>query len=241
MVKAAQLAFEEAGYLVAGKKIEIIVEDDASKAEVAIDKARKLVEQDKVALIIGPTSGGNQMAVSSYMAKVGVINIHTNPSPVGVFMQKHPWTIQAGGAEPQLPTSMGRYAYEQLGYKKVTIITADWAPGHGFLDAFMKTFKKLGGEVVQEQYPAYGSADFGSYLAAMKDADACVSWFEGAMATNFLSQYEEFGLGKKMPLIGAFHGTFIAPTAVKNLPAKAAESMIGEWLLLPIPQCLISG
>jgi branched-chain amino acid transport system substrate-binding protein len=233
MVKGAQLAFEEANYQVAGKKIELIVEDDAAEAEKAIDKARKLVEQDKVALILGPTVGGPQMAVSAYLNKAGIPCIHTNPSPVGVIMEKHQWTIQAGSAEPQEPSCMARYAYEQKGIKKVTVITSDFAPGHGFLNAFMATFKKLGGQVIQEQYPPMANPDYAPYLSAIKDADACVAWMDGTDAIKFLTQYEEFGMWKRMPIIPAFHGSFFAPFLIGALPPKAAAPIFGQ--LAPTP------
>ncbi len=234
MIKGAQVAFDDVGNMVAGKKIEVIVEDDAAKPEMAVDKARKLIEQDKVALIIGPTVGGSQMAVSSYLEKVGIPCMHTNPSPAAVIMQKFQWTIQEGGAEPQEASAMARYSYEQAGVKKITVITADWAPGHGFLDAFMATFKKLGGTVIQEQYPPVASPDYAPYLAAMKDADACVAWFDGTDAVKFLTQYQDFGLWKRMPIIPAFHGSFFSPFLIEQLPPAAAAPIYGQIWSFPL-------
>jgi branched-chain amino acid transport system substrate-binding protein len=228
MVEGFNFGLEQAGFQVAGRKIEVIVEDDLNRPDVSIDKARKLVENDKVAFIVGPTGGGNQMGVAQYANKVGIPNIHTNPSPIGVIMQKLQWTIQAGGAEPQQSSTMGRYAYEQLKLRKVVIMTADWAAGHSFLDAFMNSFKKLGGEIIQEQYPPLDTADYAPYLANLKDADACVAWFQGADGAKFLTQYEEFGLSKRMPLVAAFHGSFFDPYVVAALPPKVAEGMMGR-------------
>ncbi len=233
MVRGAEFGFGEAGYQVAGRKIEIIVEDSGAKPAMAVDKARKLVERDKVAMIMGPTVGGTQMAVSAYMNKVGVPNLQTNPSPLGVIMQKHQWTIQAGGQEPQISSAMGRYAYEQMGLRTVSVITADWAPGHGFLGAFMGGFKKAGGKVIQEQYPPVHSPDFASYLTALKDADATVAWFDGTDSIRFLSQYHTFGIRKRMPLIAAFHGSFFAPFIMQKLPPDVAKATIGG--LTPTP------
>jgi branched-chain amino acid transport system substrate-binding protein len=238
MVQAAQFAFEEANYQVAGKKVEVIVEDDAGQPEMAIDKVRKLVEKDKVALVIGPTTGGPLMAVSDFCNKVGIINIHTNPSPPGVIMQKHRWTLQVGGAEPQLPSCMARYSYEQLGVKKIIVISVDSAPGHGFLDAFTGTFKKLGGRVIQEQYAPIGTPDYAPYLAAAKDADACISWFDGVSTISFLTQYEEMGLWKRMPIIPAFHGSFFVPFMVDRLPPKAAAPIFGRVVPTPYSSLL---
>jgi len=63
MVKGLDLAVDVIGNEVNGRPIEILVEDSAADSALAIDKARKLVEQDKVDVIIGPTVGGTQLAV----------------------------------------------------------------------------------------------------------------------------------------------------------------------------------
>jgi branched-chain amino acid transport system substrate-binding protein len=62
-----EMAFEDAGWEVAGRKIELIIEDDATDPTTALDKARKLVERDKVVAIIGPHHSGVANAVQPYM------------------------------------------------------------------------------------------------------------------------------------------------------------------------------
>lgn len=72
MVDAATFAFEQAG-LIAGKKIEVIAEDTGEPdPSIAVDKARKLVEFDKVCAIIGPLTPPAKFSVGSYMAQAGV-------------------------------------------------------------------------------------------------------------------------------------------------------------------------
>jgi len=87
--------------------------------------------------------------------------------------------------------------------------------------------------VIQEQYPPFDCPDFGSYLAALKDADAVVSWFDGTTAIRFLSQYHEFGIRKRMPLMACFHGSFFAPFILYQLPPAAAEAVVGEYCPTP--------
>jgi branched-chain amino acid transport system substrate-binding protein len=238
MVRGFAFALEQAGYQVAGRKIEVLVEDDGSKPETAVDKARKLVENDKVSMIVGPTAGGSQMAVSAYLDKVGIPMLTTNPSPPGIIMEKHKWTVLTAGPYTLIASSMGRYAYEQLGMKKVNIMTADWAGGHGFLDAYMNTWKKLGGEVIQEQYPPLSTGDYGPYLANLKDADALVAWFDGADAIKFLSQYNDFGMWKRLPIVAAFHGSFFAPYVLAQLPSAASQAIVGRYTPTPYSSLL---
>ena len=186
-----------------------------------------------MAVIIGPTVAATEMAVAAYLNKVGIPQILTNPSPTGVNKQNLKWTIQAGGIDPQMPSAMAKYAYETLKYKTITVISQDSASGHGFSDPFMATFKKLGGQVIQEQYAPVGTSDFASYIATLKDADICVAWFNGADAVNFLTQYEQLGLWKRMSIVAPFHGGFFGPFIVSQLPPAAREAVLGK--LCPSP------
>jgi len=97
----------------------------------------------------------------------------------------------------------------------------------------MGAFTKLGGEVIQEQYPPHNNMDYAPYLAALKDADAVVAWFDGTDSIRFLSQFHEFGIRQKMPLLAAFHGSFFAPFILRELPPEAADAIIGEYCPTP--------
>ena len=226
-VRSFDWAFERIGYLVAGKKIEIIVGDSEASAEKAIDVARKMVEKDQVALIVGPTQGGEVMPVAGYMNQRGWPHLVTTQEPPPIVIKKMKWTISSGGTEPQAPSPMAVYAYEKAGIRKVITLSGDFAPGHGFLGAFISTFKKKGGQVVQEVYTPYPTQDFGPYLTALKDADAVVAWLDGDQAIKLLTQYHEFGIDKRMPVIGATWGAFLAPYILGALPPAAADATVG--------------
>lgn len=233
MIKAFDFALEQAGYEVAGKKIEVILGDSKGDPATAVDVARKLVEHDHVAMLVGPTTGGEQMAVANYAESVGVPLLFTNPEPMGIIANKMKWVIGAGGSEPQYASSMAVYAFEQLGYKAVNILTDDNASGHGFMGAFMSAYKNKGGTIVSEIYPPYPTSDFTSFLTTMKDADAVVAWQNGDQSIKLLTQYDQTGTLKKMPLVAAFHGAFMTPFILKALPPEVAEDYIGT--LTPSP------
>lgn len=226
MVKAAKYGFEEVGYTVAVRKIEVIVEDSAGQPAMALDKARKLVERDEVDLLIGPLIGRTQMAVAPYMTKMGVPHLAIQPAPWKATEFK--WTFMAGGSNFQHPSCMGRYAYDEMGLRKITVISLDITDGHTFLNAFMGPFKKRGGQVIQEQYAPIQTVDFGPYLTVLKDADAVVAWLQGRKSIAFLSQYHEFGIRKRMPIVAAFMGSFYQPFILRNLPPDAGNAVIGE-------------
>lgn len=232
MVNGFNLAMEMANYEVAGRKIEVILEDDGAKAEVAIDKVRKLIEKDKVDMIVGPTTGGLQMGVSTFMSRAGKPNIHSNPSPFGVIAQHHKWTIQIGGATPQVSSCGGRYAVEKLGIKKAIVIAEDSAAGHSYAGAFIAGFKNAGGEIIQEQWTPLGCNDYAPYFAAAKPAEGCIVWTSGRDSIKFLNQYYEFGMWDKMPLFPAFQGAIIEGFILARLKPEAADAL--EGLVCPI-------
>jgi ABC-type branched-subunit amino acid transport system substrate-binding protein len=77
-----QLALEHYGNEVAGRKIELIIEDDGTDPTTALDKARKLVERDKVAIIIGPQAGHVVQAVQPYLTERKIICLKSRQFPM---------------------------------------------------------------------------------------------------------------------------------------------------------------
>ncbi|MEW6663641.1 MAG: ABC transporter substrate-binding protein [Thermodesulfobacteriota bacterium] len=226
MVIAAKYSFEEVGYEVAGRKIKVIVEDSGSNPATALDKAKKMVERDKIHMLIGPLIGPVKLAVGTYMQKVGIPHIATHPAawPMSTFK----WSFMVGGSELHLSSCMGRYTAEQMGIKTVTTITNEMINARGFLGAFTGAFRSLGGRVVQEQFTPFPCNDFASYLTALKDADSLAAWYDAADAIRFLTQLHEFGVLKRMNIVGAFHGSFFEPFILEALPPDVSASLIGK-------------
>ncbi len=231
MVNAVKLAFEEVDYKVAGRKVELIVEDSGGTPQISIDKVKKLVEFDKVSVVIGPLLSPNRLAVAPYLSQARVPHVTTAPEKVKAF--KYEWTISTGGSEAHSPSAMGAYAYDEMGLRTITLMTMDLADGRSFANYFKTAFEKRGGRVIQEQYPPQNSPDFASYLAALKDADAVAAWFHGADAIRFHNQFHEFGIRKRMPLIAMFHGAFFAPFILSVLTPEVGNATIGEYCATP--------
>ncbi len=226
MVNAAKFAFEQINYEVAGKKIEIIVEDSGASPSMALDKARKLVEHDRVSMILGPLVGPEKAAVGAYMAQAGIP--HINHVPCTWKMTEYEWSFLAGGSNFQHPSAIGAYAADEMGLKTVTVLTRDDVDGHDFTAAFKAPFEARGGKVIQEQYTPFGASDYAPYMTALKDADAVAGWVSGADAIRYLIQYQEFGIRARMPLVALFLGSFFQSFVLNALPPAVAEAMRGE-------------
>jgi branched-chain amino acid transport system substrate-binding protein len=148
--------------------------------------------------------------------------------PPPIVLNDMKWTINAGGTEPMSASAMATYAYDTLNMRKVIVLTGDFTPGHGFLGAFEDTFKKKGGEIVQEIFTPVPTQDFSPYLTSLKQADAVAAWIDGDQAVKLLTQYHEFGIDKKMPIIAASWGAFLAPYILGALPAEAADATVAK-------------
>lgn len=232
MLEANTLAFEQAGYQVAGREIEVVEGDSGSQVAMAIDTARRMVENDKVAVILGPIMGNVKMAVAEYMSEVGIPHLNTSPAPWPIVTPAMPWSIAGAGAEQQISSTSGAYAAKR-GLKTVTLMTEDLMHSHGFADAFKAAFEAEGGQVIQEQFTPYPSSDFAPYLTALKDADALAAWYEGSDAILFLNQVHDFGIRKKMPVTSIFHGSFMANFILHAIEPAAAEACLGEITVTP--------
>ncbi len=209
-------ALEENNNKVAGRPIELIVEDAAGDPSVCIEKARKLVERDKVKIIIGPLMGDAHLAIAPYIAnkKVLITTLYCGDIQLGKYRNwlTYPTTLVG------LTVPLGWYAHDS-GYRTMVMVTSDYAGGHGFMKGVRMGFEQKGGKVVQELFVPVGTADFGPYISTMKDAD-CVSFFvpNTGESSRLITQYREFGV--KMPLLGTTLAADLPEAVMKELGDK---------------------
>ena len=232
MLDVSKLTFGMFDNQVAGHKIELVIGDSGSKPSMAIDTARKMVEDDKVSLIIGPVIGHVKLAVADYLSKVGVVQLFNTPAPWPILTPAMPWSISGAGSEQQISSASGAYAYI-AGYRKISIITPDLAHSRGFAYGFKKAFEAKGGKIIQEQFVPSPCNDYASYLTKLQAADALGAWFNGSEAIMFLTQIHEFGIRKKMPVTSIFMGAFMVNYILDELPAAAADAVVGEITTTP--------
>jgi branched-chain amino acid transport system substrate-binding protein len=229
--QALEFAVKEMGGQINGRPIEIIEGDSQSTPSVAVDVAKKMVERDKVVAILGPTQIGHKSAVSEYIKTAGIPLIFYNPTPLGLT-KSNPWLVGAGGATSQMPSAMGDYVYNEMGYRKVHTLAMDNTGGRSFIDPFVKTFTGLGGTVLQQQWAPVPCPDFSPYLVKLGKADALVSWTSSSDAIALWSAWSDLGLKKNLPIVAAMHGgmtDFFVSLALSKSNPKAAEAMLGSY------------
>jgi branched-chain amino acid transport system substrate-binding protein len=191
--QGAILALEEINYSFAGRPIKFIVEDEASDPAVAMDKARKLVETDKVCMILGPFHGGCGGAVAGYVNKIKIPNVAywysiSNDAIMGVN-----WTWAPFGTLSSVAYPTGAYAYEKLGYRTLSTMGTDYVAGREFIGGARAAFEERGGKIIQEQWIPLGTRMF-LHILLPKEADADLAWFMGVTIVPSLKQLKEYRL-----------------------------------------------
>ena len=197
--QGAIFAMEQINYKFNGRPVELIIEDEASDPAVAMDKARKLVETDKVCMILGTINAGSAGAIAGYVARVQIPNMAYWYSIANSVIMKSPWSWAPFGTVSQVTYPMGAYAYEKLGYRTLTTIGTDYIAGRQFIGGAVDAFKERGGKIVQEQWVPLGTKDISSYISVLQKADALMAWFMGVTVIPGLKQLKDYKVG--MPII----------------------------------------
>ena len=205
--KGTLLYLEEIGNQIAGRKVEVIIEDTEGKPDVGITKVRKLVERDKVHALIGIVNSAVAYAVRDYVHNQGVPLVITTAGAKDVTLaRKSPSIFRVANDNTQENLPLGHYTATKLGHKRAIVMASDFAAGREMADAFMKTFTAAGGQVVQQVYAALGTPDFAPFIGRIRpeQADVLYAWFAGADPARFVRQLKEYGFTKPIVSQGAF-------------------------------------
>src|SRR5215475_16086590 len=203
MVDGFQMYLDEMKNNLSGAQVKFIVEDEQGKPDVAVTKAKKLILQDKVHMLVGGLLASTGYALAPVSTSEKTLYI----SPVAAAddltqrdLAKFPYFIRTGWTSSQPSHPFGQWACDQ-GYKKIVAIGADYAFGYEVVGGFQRAFEACGGQIIQKIWPPLGTKDFGPYIPTLKaDADAIFTLMVGPMSLQFPKQLR--ALGNKTPIVG---------------------------------------
>jgi branched-chain amino acid transport system substrate-binding protein len=153
---------------VAGRKIEFIKEDTETKAEVAVQKATKLLEEDGVDFLVGSSSSGDTLAVlplAEEYEKIIVVEPAAADTITGA--EFNPYVFRTGRNSSQDAVA-GAAAIAKEGVKIATL-APDYSFGHDGVAAFKEAAEKLGAKVIHEEYADQAATDFTSNIQKIID------------------------------------------------------------------------
>lgn len=196
--RGVDLYLEQNGGKVDGHTITVLSRDEGgTNPQRSRQLAQELVVRDKAQYLIGGSFTPTVLGVTDVANQTKTPYVIFNAGTSSVT-QKSPYFVRVGFTQWTVSVPLVQYAVEK-GYKKAVIVAADYAPGQDAIDAFGKTFTKLGGTVVSEIRVPLGTTDFSSYLQRVRDAKADVAFSfmpVGPMTVGFIKTYKERELDK---------------------------------------------
>jgi branched-chain amino acid transport system substrate-binding protein len=200
--RAMELAFESVNYQIGGKKIRWIRESSNAQPDVALARARKLIEQDKVDFIIGPLSGAEGIALRDYSRTLQGKTIINGGSGAADTTLRDPspnfFRFNTDGA--QWMAGLGQHVFNDMKARHVTVVAGDYAFPYAQVFGFMHEFCRLGGRVTKLWSPL-GTTDYASQIAQIpKDSGALLVVHGGSDGLAFMTQYAQSG--GNLPLLG---------------------------------------
>jgi len=222
ITQGMELVFGRENWTVAGRKIEMIKEDDEMQPPVGIRKTTKLIDSDKVDILTGPVHSGILMGMRDKVHTSKTILIVSNAGADAISRERcSKWIFRASFSNWQPNQPMGGWVAKNVS-KEVFITAPNYAAGKDQLNAFKETFVPAGGKLLGEDYPKLGETDYAPYLTKIRQsgAKACYAFFSGSDAVNFVKQYDQFGLKQSVKLCGA--GFLTEPDV---LPAQGSSAL----------------
>jgi branched-chain amino acid transport system substrate-binding protein len=199
---------EKVNYEVAGRKIEVIDEDDKADPRTGLIKARRLVEEKQVHMVAGVMASNVAYAIKDYVVSNKVPFIITNAGADDLTSRDFsPYVFRSSFSNSEAGHAFGDWAYKK-GYRRLTILTSDYSAGYEHIGSACKVFKDAGGEIVEEIYAPLGCIDFAPYLSRISadKTDGVVCFLAGVDSLNAVKQFAQYGLKGKVALfaLGSF-------------------------------------
>ncbi len=192
---------------VLGRPLEVVMYDCRTRQEDMVNAARRLVEQDKVVAVIGPSGSGLCIAAAPIFNRGHVAHLGTLPTNPLVTVDEsgkvRPYNFRICFLDPYQGAIMAQFSYMNLRAKKAAIlydVSSDYSQGQR--EFFIKSFEKSGGKIVADEGFRGEDVDFRSQLTNMKDSDADVLIFPFMGKSLPLAVKQARELGIELPIVG---------------------------------------
>jgi branched-chain amino acid transport system substrate-binding protein len=210
MVEGTQFFFDRIKNEIAGRKVDLVIEDDGSNPDVSLQKARRLVEQANVHFLMGNLLANTGLAVANYVKGTGTPYFIPIIAADDLTQRQRIRNVVrvAGYSASAFTHPLGDWAVKN-GFKRIATISQDYSFGHEQCGGFAQVFTEGGGQIVAQLWNPLNTADFSPYLGQLAgmNIDAVFAMQNGADATRLLQQYASFGLKGRIPMLGAMNLT----------------------------------
>ena len=222
------LAVQQRGGKLGGRDVNLLVVDDELKPDVAVARARRLVEQDRADFVVGPIFSNILGAIFRPVTGANTILISPNAG-ASTFAGKACSAnfFVTSYENNQVHEVMGAYAQER-GFKRAFLLAPNYQAGRDAVGGFKSKFK---GEVLDEAFVPLTQIDFQAELAriASLKPDVVFAFMPGGLGVNLVKQFRQSGLADTVPFLSAF------TVDESTLPAQreAAVGLYGSMTWAP--------
>jgi branched-chain amino acid transport system substrate-binding protein len=231
---AAELAVEEinkSGFL-GGATLKLITEDDRSTKEGAIAAFEKLINQDKVVAILGPTLSNSAKAADPIAQEKKVV-VQGVSNTAGGIVEMGDFVFRDSLPEAAVIPNTIKSTKDKLGYTKVAVMYGDDdAFTKGGYDVFKKTLEDSGVEILTTETFKKGDTDYSAQLTKIKSLNpqAIVVSALAEEAAGIMTQGRQLGIPDTVPFIG---GNGFNSPKLAQLAGPAAEGAISgaAWFI----------
>ena len=213
------LALKALGNKLGGRDVELLVQDDELKPDVAVSKVKTFIDRDKVDFVVGPVFSNILQAILKPATDGGAFLISPNAGTSNFAGPEcNPNLFVTSYQNDQNHEVLGKYAQDK-GLKKVFIMAPNYQAGKDALAGFKHYFK---GDVVDEVYVPLNQLDYSAEIARIAAAapNAIFVFLPGGMGVNFVKQFRQAGLADKITFLSAF-------TVDESTLARAAGCGVG--------------
>ena len=213
-----ELALKQRGGKLGGRDVNLVVVDDELKPDVAVARAKRLVEQDKADFVVGPIFSNVLAAIFRPVTGANVILISPNAG-ASTFAGKACSNnfFVTSYENNQVHEVLGQVAQDR-GYKRAFLMAPNYQAGRDAIAGFKTHFK---GEVVDEDFVPLTQLDFQADLAKIAAAkpDVVFAFMPGGLGVNLVKQFRQSGLAETIPFLSAF------TVDESTLPAQQAAAV----------------
>ncbi|MBZ8119544.1 ABC transporter substrate-binding protein [Roseovarius sp. LXJ103] len=203
IVDGFQLALDQKDGMLGGQSVELIVEDDELKPDVALLKATSLVERDEVDFVVGTVFSNMLAAVFKPIVQSETFLISPNAGPSTFAGQNcSPYFFVTSYQNNQNAEVSGMIANAE-GFENVFTMVPNYQAGRDNMEGFKQTFE---GSVTDEVFTPLGHQDFSAELARISTsgADAIFTFMPGGMGVRLVNQFSNAGLSDSMKFMSVF-------------------------------------
>lgn len=196
-----QLGIEHAGGKLGGVPVEVLIEDDQQKPDVAKQLAEKLVKRDKVDFMTGMVFQNILQATQATVLGSETFYVSPNTGPSDLAGAGcNPYFFAVSWVSDSYSEATGKNMTDK-GYKNVFTIALNYPGGKDVVNGFKRYYK---GNLAGEVYTKVGQLDFAVEISQMRAAkpDAVFFFLPGGVGVNFLKQWHQAGMNKEFPLFG---------------------------------------